>query len=42
MIGDIILWLRRIKKELFCIHEYEIHFVGTQFYESCKKCGRIK
>lgn len=42
MIGDIILWLRRIKKELFCIHEYEIHFVGTQFYESCKKCGRSK
>lgn len=23
MIGDIILWLRRIRKEMFCIHEYE-------------------
>lgn len=23
MIGDIILWFRRVKKEMFCIHEYE-------------------
>lgn len=23
MIGDIILWFRRVKKEMFCVHDYE-------------------
>lgn len=51
MIGDIILWLRRVKKEMFCIHEYywrdltekERKIEGTEHIVSrlvCKKCGR--
>lgn len=51
MIGDIILWLRRVKKEMFCIHEYywrdltekERKIEGTEHIISrlvCKKCGR--
>lgn len=42
MLGDIILWLKSFKKELFCIHEYGIRWIGTQCYKSCKKCGRVK
>ena len=42
MLGDIILWFKSFKKELFCIHEYGIRWIGTQCYESCKKCGRVK
>lgn len=51
MIGDIILWLRRVKKEMFCIHEYEWRDLtdkerkvnGNGHIISilvCKKCGR--
>lgn len=51
MIGDIILWFRRVKKEMFCIHEYEWRDLtekerkvkGNEYTLSilvCKKCGR--
>ena len=53
MIGDSILWFKNaktnfikwfksFKKELFCIHEYSVHWIGFGYYESCKKCGRVK
>ena len=51
MIGDIILWLRRVKREMFCIHDYEWrdltnkerNLEGNEHTLSilvCKKCGR--
>lgn len=51
MIGDIILWFRRVKKEMFCVHEYEWRALtrkersieGNEHTLSklvCKKCGR--
>lgn len=51
MIGDIILWLRRVKREMFCIHDYdwrdltnkERNLEGNEHTLSilvCKKCGR--
>lgn len=52
MIGDIILWFRRVKKEMFCIHDYEWRELteeerkreGNEWTHSirvCKKCGRM-
>lgn len=51
MIGDFILWFRRVKKEMFCIHDYEWRDLtrkersieGNEYTLSklvCKKCGR--
>lgn len=51
MIGDIILWFRRVKREMFCIHEYEWRDLTEEEkkregYEHtisiliCNKCGR--
>lgn len=51
MIGDIILWIRKVKREMFCIHEYEWRAPtaeerkreGNEWTISmrvCKKCGR--
>lgn len=51
MIGDIILWFKRVMREMFCVHEYEWRNLT---YEErnlphnrdiwaklvCKKCGR--
>lgn len=44
MIGDIIVWLRRVKQEMFCIHDYEERICEDNEYpiniRVCKKCGR--
>ena len=51
MIGDIILWFRRVKKEMFCVHDYEWRELTTEEHNIegnehtlsilvCKKCGR--
>lgn len=44
MIGDFILWLKRIFHEMFCIHEYEqkITKMFEVNYLQCRKCGRIR
>lgn len=44
MLGDIILWIKRIlKQHVFCIHSYKRHVVGMgeYLYYKCEKCGRI-
>lgn len=43
MIGDFILFLKRVKNENFCIHDYK----SKKFYSDsrrveCCKCGRIR
>ena len=44
MLGDIILWIRRVlKQHFFCIHDYKRHVLGMGKYirYECTKCGRI-
>ena len=44
MLGDIILWIRRVlKQHFFCIHDYKRHVLGMGEYihYECTKCGRI-
>lgn len=51
MIGDIILWFKRVMREMFCVHDYEWrnltdkektleHNKYTVSKLVCKKCGR--
>ena len=47
MIGDFILWCKKVLCENFCIHHYESFGVYKSFdigsHEKCKKkCGRLK
>ncbi len=48
MIGDLILWIKKIYKKLICIHEYYTvnasyrTFGSCSDFEKCKKCGKIK
>lgn len=51
MIGDIILWFKRVMREMFCIHDYEWRELSEEERSRpfnrhtisklvCKKCGR--
>ncbi|WZP34276.1 hypothetical protein [Enterococcus phage vB_Efm3_KEN20] len=47
MIGDFILWQKRVWHEMFCIHDYhwvsvedKPHFHPVIAILVCKKCGR--
>jgi hypothetical protein len=46
MIGDLIIWFRKVWKENFCVHDYELKKMnvglGYKFYNECRKCGRVK
>ena len=44
MFGDLVLEIKRIIKQFFCIHNYKIHYVHQvgRSYEECTKCGKIK
>jgi len=45
MIGDLILWFRKLIKQTFCIHDYylisKVYLDGHSYYK-CEKCERIK
>jgi hypothetical protein len=44
MIGDLILWIKRVWKQQTCIHNYTIvnrKDTGGSF-ENCLKCNKIK
>lgn len=44
MIGDILLFLTRKFKQMFCLHEYEERTVKAyppHYYKECTKCGRV-
>lgn len=44
MLGDIILAIKQVLKEFFCVHSYETHYVHQvgRSYEQGTKCGRIR
>ena len=46
MIGDLIIYLKKIIKQTFCKHEYKIISINinrqTFNIYTCKKCGREK
>lgn len=44
MIGDILIFLTRKLKQLFCLHEYKERTAKSylpHYYKECKKCGRV-
>ena len=46
MIGDLILKMKKILRQTFCIHDYNVKTRDVAFQSfniyTCKKCGRIK
>ena len=44
MIGDLILWIKRVWKQQTCIHDYKwIHRKDTGgSFEQCSKCEKIR
>ena len=45
MLGDLILAVKDVLKQFFCIHDYKDNVINTYppaYYKECKKCGRIK
>jgi len=46
MLGDFILWLKRVYKQQTCIHDYKSvadkSLAGTFDHYECKKCDRWK
>ena len=44
MIGDLILWLKRVWKQQTCVHEYKSVYrkdTGGS-YEVCAKCDKLR
>lgn len=41
MIGDIMLFFKKLKKETFCIHDYQ-YPTWMSIQKQCTKCGRDK
>ena len=45
MIGDLILWIKKIYKRQTCIHDYKFKpdkfFGGRHDHYECLKCGKI-
>jgi hypothetical protein len=44
MFGDFILFIKRLWKEFWCIHEYTYHtkMIPYSDIKVCAKCARIK
>lgn len=44
MIGNLILWLKKVLKQQTCIHKYEwiIRKDNGNSFENCCKCDKIK
>lgn len=42
MIGDFIIFLKRVKNENFCIHDYKSRIFDNDSRVECGKCGRIR
>lgn len=48
MLGDLILWIKKIIKQQTCVHEYK--YINASYktnsscsdFEQCIKCGKIK
>lgn len=41
MFGDMVLWIKKLIKEMFCIHDYK-YVSYLSFTKECTKCGREK
>ena len=42
MFGDLMLWLKRIWKRFWCIHDYQWQGKLDFRYCACTKCGKLK
>ena len=42
MIGDLILFFKRIKKQTFCIHDYKPMHIDSSYWFECSKCERSR
>ena len=41
MIGDVILWIKKVLKRNSCLHEYKFIYNDRHPYNECIKCGRV-
>lgn len=46
MIGDLILWIKKVWKQETCVHDYKFEFdrtgLGKFDHHECNKCGKWK
>ncbi len=46
MIGDLILWMKKVWKQQTCVHDYKIHYdktgLGRFDHYECDKCDKWK
>lgn len=45
MIGDLLIWIRVIKLQLTCKHDYKHKVINAYppfHYQECKRCGKWK
>ncbi len=46
MIGDLILWIKKVWKQQTCVHDYKIHYdktgLGRFDHYECDKCDKWK